>query len=51
VIRAVLAAEADLEPEVERQLLDLRRASLSSDDFQEAVRAFGEKRPPQWRDR
>jgi enoyl-CoA hydratase/carnithine racemase len=51
VIRAVLAAEADLEPEVERQLLDLRRASLSSEDFQEAVRAFGDKRSPQWRDR
>jgi enoyl-CoA hydratase/carnithine racemase len=35
---------------VERELLDLRRASLSSADFQEAVRAFAEKRPPRWRD-
>lgn len=50
IIKAVLAAEADLDPEVERQLLELRRASLSSDDFQEAVRAFAEKRAPQWRD-
>ncbi len=50
VIRDVIAAEADLDSEVERELLDLRRASLSSADFQEAVRAFAEKRPPQWRD-
>jgi len=50
VIRDVIAAEADLDADVERELLDLRRASLSSADFQEAVRAFAEKRPPQWRD-
>jgi enoyl-CoA hydratase/carnithine racemase len=51
VIRAVLAAEADLDPEVEQELLELRRASLSSEDFQEAVRAFAEKRAPEWRNR
>jgi enoyl-CoA hydratase/carnithine racemase len=51
VIRAVLAAEAALEPSVERELLDLRRASLSSEDFGEAVRAFADKRSPVWRDR
>jgi enoyl-CoA hydratase/carnithine racemase len=51
VIRAVLAAEAALEPEVEQELLDLRMASLQSEDFGEAVRAFADKRPPVWRDR
>ena len=51
VIRAVLAAEAELDPEVERDLLELRRGSLSSEDFGEAVQAFAEKRPPVWRDR
>jgi enoyl-CoA hydratase/carnithine racemase len=51
VIRAVLAAEAALEPEAERQLLELRRASLGSEDFGEAVRAFADKRAPVWRDR
>ncbi|MFL5823501.1 MAG: enoyl-CoA hydratase/isomerase family protein [Solirubrobacteraceae bacterium] len=51
VIRAVLAAEAALDPSVERELLDLRRASLSSEDFGEAVRAFTEKRAPVWHDR
>jgi len=50
VIRAVLAAEADLPPHVEAQLLELRRSSLSSEDFQEAVRAFAQKRKPRWRD-
>ncbi len=49
IIKAVLAAEADLDPEVERELLELRRGSLSSEDFQEAVRAFSEKRAPRWR--
>ena len=51
VIAAVLAARAALDPQVEQELLDLRRASLSSEDFREAVHAFGEKREPRWQDR
>jgi enoyl-CoA hydratase/carnithine racemase len=51
VIRSVLAARASLDPETERELLELRRASLSSEDFREAVRAFAEKRSPRWRGR
>jgi enoyl-CoA hydratase/carnithine racemase len=51
VIRALLAAEAALDPAVEEELLELRRASLASEDFGEAVRAFAEKRRPAWRDR
>jgi enoyl-CoA hydratase/carnithine racemase len=51
VIRAVLAAEAVLDPAVEQELLDLRRASLGSEDFGEAVRAFADKRSPVWRNR
>jgi enoyl-CoA hydratase/carnithine racemase len=49
VIRAVLDAEAELDPETERELIELRRACLHSQDFREGVRAFAEKRPPRWR--
>jgi enoyl-CoA hydratase/carnithine racemase len=51
VIRAVLAAQAALDPETERELLELRRACFSSEDFREAVRAFAEKRTPRWQGR
>jgi enoyl-CoA hydratase/carnithine racemase len=51
VIRAVLDAEASLGPSAERELIELRRACFSSEDFREGVRAFGEKRPPVWRGR
>jgi enoyl-CoA hydratase/carnithine racemase len=48
VIRAVLDAQAQLDPETERELIELRRACFSSEDFREGVRAFAEKRPPRW---
>jgi enoyl-CoA hydratase/carnithine racemase len=51
VIRALTSAHADLDPDTERELLELRRACFSSDDFREGVRAFGEKRPPRWQGR
>jgi len=48
VIRAVLDARAALDPGLEEELIELRQACFSSEDFREAVRAFGEKRPPIW---
>ena len=51
VIGELLASRGQLEPEVERELLELRLSSLSSEDFGEAVRAFAAKRRPEWRDR
>src|SRR5947209_15658937 len=44
VIRAVTDASLSLEPETEEELIELRRACFSSEDFREAVRAFAEKR-------
>jgi enoyl-CoA hydratase/carnithine racemase len=48
VIAALLSAQSRLEQDVERQLIELRARSFASADMREGMRAFAEKRPPQW---
>ena len=51
ILREIRAHAAALPDDVERELIELRESCFRSEDFAEGVRAFGEKRPPQWRDR
>jgi enoyl-CoA hydratase/carnithine racemase len=51
VLRALLTAEAELAPEVEAELIALRKACFASEDLAEGVRAFAEKRPARWQGR
>lgn len=46
-----LAHAAKLSPEVERELVELRRSCFTSADFREGIAAFAEKRAPRWRGR
>jgi enoyl-CoA hydratase/carnithine racemase len=48
VIRALLAAEGDVDPATEAELVALREACFRTEDFREGVRAFAEKRAPRW---
>jgi enoyl-CoA hydratase/carnithine racemase len=48
VLRALLHAEFALDPAVEAELIELRKACFASEDFREGVRAFAEKRAPRW---
>ncbi|HEY2282869.1 MAG TPA: enoyl-CoA hydratase-related protein [Solirubrobacteraceae bacterium] len=49
VIGALLRAEGRLEEDVERELIELRRASFASADMREGMRAFAQRRAPEWR--
>src|SRR5258708_6073574 len=48
VIAALLAAEGELPADVEEELIELRQASLASQDMREGMRAFAERRPARW---
>jgi len=49
VIAELLRAESSLPKDLERELIELRRASFESHDLREGMSAFADKRPPRWR--
>jgi enoyl-CoA hydratase/carnithine racemase len=51
MIRALRDVPQRLPEDLERELIELRESCFYTEDFREGVRAFGEKRPPEWRDR
>ena len=51
VIRELRTHPGKLPADLEKELVELRESCFFSEDFREGVRAFGEKRPPEWRAR
>jgi len=51
IIRTLREVPQKLPDHLERELVELRESCFYTEDFREGVRAFGEKRAPEWNDR
>ena len=51
IIRTLREVPQKLPDDLERELIELRESCFYTEDFREGVRAFGEKRAPEWNDR
>jgi enoyl-CoA hydratase/carnithine racemase len=51
ILRALRDMPGTLPPDVEAELVELREACFHTEDFREGIKAFGEKRKPNWNGR